>query len=442
MASRNVSLDFKPRPWQQFALNKMSQSRFNALVVHRRGGKTFLSVGDQADKLIHCPYKNPVGLYAAMTYSQAKKIAFQYYKDFFKNFPGFKASEKDLTVEFSRASDVVKFYLAGTENIDSLRGPYADDAILDEYAFQPKSIYDKLIIPMLSDRKGSVKLISSVNGRNDFYNKFQEFKMYMEQGDPNYFALNLNVLETGALPQSEIEIVKKAMSEEAYRQEYLNDFGAGDSSTYYGTYMEKARNEFRITRVPYDMNFPVDVFFDLGMSDMTAIWFRQTVGREFRYINYMQDTGKNIPYWVNELRKTGYTLGRVVIPHDGATREISSGKTRQEAFRDSGLITEIQKRQKIPDRIEATRNHLPKCVFDADLTMKGVNCLENYRKKWDDRNGVYSDKPVHNEYSHGADAFGYSALDERPSVDDMMKRYDALPKIADTDYDIFGAWND
>jgi phage terminase large subunit len=441
MRSKVVSLNFRPRAWQEYALNKMAIARFCAIVMHRRGGKTFFSIGDQADKLIHCPHKNPVGLYAALTYSQAKKIAFQYYKDFFKDFPGFKASEKDLTVEFSRASDIVKIYLAGTENIDSLRGPYADDAILDEYAFQPKSIYDKLILPMLSDRSGSLKLISSVNGRNDFYNKYQEYKQNMINGDKNYFALNLHAYQSGALSQSEIEIMKKAMSDEAFRQEMMNDFGAGDSSTYYGSYMERVRDEGRVTRVPYDPMYAVDVFFDLGMNDSTSVWFRQMVGREFRYINYLEESGRNIPYWVSEIRKLGYSLGKVVLPHDAAQREFSTGKTRQEAFRECGLLTEIQPRQKVEDRIEAVRNHLPKCVFDADNCNRGLICLENYRKKWDDRNGVYTQKPVHNEYSHGADCFGYAALDESPSYDEIqIRRRQTREEVAESSWDVFGGY--
>ena len=36
--------------------------------------------------------------------------------------------------------------------------------------------------------------------------------------------------------------------------------------------------------------------------------------------------------------------------------------------------------------------------------MNGIKALENYKKKWNDRHGCWSSKPLHNFASHGADA--------------------------------------
>jgi hypothetical protein len=30
-----------------------------------------------------------------------------------------------------------------------------------------------------------------------------------------------------------------------------------------------------------------------------------------------------------------------------------------------------------------------------------IDCLDNYRKEWDDRLGVFKDRPRHDEFSHG-----------------------------------------
>jgi hypothetical protein len=49
-------------------------------------------------------------------------------------------------------------------------------------------------------------------------------------------------------------------------------------------------------------------------------------------------------------------------------------------------------------------------VFNEAATLEGVECLRNYRREWDETRGVYSDKPVHDKFSHGADALATFAV--------------------------------
>ena len=55
---------------------------------------------------------------------------------------------------------------------------------------------------------------------------------------------------------------------------------------YYAVEMAEARDEERISNVPYDRNVGVVTAWDLGMDDGTAIWFAQYVGKEVRLIDY------------------------------------------------------------------------------------------------------------------------------------------------------------
>lgn len=435
----SVSIPFVARIWQQFVLNKLT--RFNIWVIHRRGGKTFLLIATIVDELLNEPNKNPQGAYLGITYSSAKKVAWQYVKEFLKDYPDVRFYENELKAVFPRGNDVCTFYLLGSEDPDTLRGMYLDIVGVDERAFMRSSI-DKAILPTVTDRQGKVIYISSVNGRNQFYKDYLRYRKLMDDGDKDFFALSLTAEDTGVLPKEELELIRKNMSDEEYRQEYLNDFSAGDSATFYGSQMEKLYDEGRITSVPYDPMYPVDVFFDLGMNDMCAMWFRQTVGREFRYINFHQNSGEAIPYYVQWMRDAYPKVrwGRVVLPHDAAVREMSTGKTRQETFTAMGVRTEIQPRQGLADGINAARTHLPKCVFDADRCAEGIECLQNYRKKKDDRNDVYMNTPQHDKFSHGADAFRLSALDERPSVEDMRRRIESLPDKAQDEYDVYGGF--
>ncbi|MDO4250879.1 MAG: terminase, partial [Moraxella sp.] len=73
--------------------------------------------------------------------------------------------------------------------------------------------------------------------------------------------------------------------------------------------------------------------------------------------------------------------------------------------------------------IEQVRQVLPKCVFDAIKCDEGIKALESYRKAWDDKNGVWRDKPLHDWTSHASDAFRYFAV------------YQGQPKLA-TDFKV------
>ena len=96
-------------------------------------------------------------------------------------------------------------------------------------------------------------------------------------------------------------------------------------------------------------------------------------------------------------------------PHDLAVRELGTGKSRLEMFRELGMrFTVLEKENDIRDGIEASRMVLGRTWIDRKLT-RLVDCLRNYRKEWDDRLRVYRDKPRHDEYSHGADTFRYLA---------------------------------
>ena len=44
------------------------------------------------------------------------------------------------------------------------------------------------------------------------------------------------------------------------------------------------------------------------------------------------------------------------------------------------------------------------CWIDEELCAKGIRCLDEYTKQWDENNGHYKSEPTHNWASHGADA--------------------------------------
>jgi phage terminase large subunit len=104
----------------------------------------------------------------------------------------------------------------------------------------------------------------------------------------------LSASETGLIPQNELALARRELSEEQYAQEFECSFDAAIVGAYYGKLLADAERENRICGVGYESAAPVWTAWDLGIRDATAIWFAQTVGREVHLIDYYEASGVDL----------------------------------------------------------------------------------------------------------------------------------------------------
>lgn len=165
---------------------------------------------------------------------------------------------------------------------------------------------------------------------------------------------------------------------------------------------------------------PIDTYWDLGVSDSTTIWFIRQVGDEFHIVDYYENSGERLNHYIKVLKDKGYKYAKHVAPHDIDNRQLGAdrAKTLRELARDGyeidGQIYRLNfdvvpRTSNVNEDIEKVRQILPKCAFDAIKYEQGIKALESYRKEWNDKMGVWRDKPLHDWASHGADAFRYFA---------------------------------
>ena len=441
---KKIGTGYIPRDWQADA--HMRTLRHNVLVFHRRGGKTVFAVNHLNNAAIHfdrmCPLTgkpliNPQYAYVATTRAQVENISWQYFKDYLKNIPGVKFNEAKLRVTFPHPRGICKIYLFGAENFDAMRGLYFDGYILDEYADMHPDVRDKVLLPTLSDRKGWEVIIGTPKGEN----AFKDIYDYALDHPDEWYTTLVNAEESGILPAEELKMLKETMSDEAYRQEYLCDFNAAPSGKYYQSYIDDARREGRITGVPYDSHVPVVTYWDLGFNDSTSIWFVQEIGREIHVIDYLEEHGKGLEYYVEEIYKKPYRYASHKLPHDAEQHELSTGRTRTEFLREHGLedIEILPRSKNVAEDIHSVRQMLPKCWFDRVKCAHGIKALSAYERKWDAKLKVYHNTPLHNWASHGADGFRYFAVDYAPGFGSgRAQRTMHLPRTAVGDYDILG----
>ena len=98
-----------------------------------------------------------------------------------------------------------------------------------------------------------------------------------------------------------------------------------------------------------------------------------------------------------------------------------TGKARIDTALEHGITFKVAPKLTPDDGIDAVRNLLPKCWFDAAHCQRGIDALRQYRKEWDQAGGVFRDSAVHDWTSHPADAFRYGAVTE-PQAKNIMGR--------------------
>ncbi len=184
---------------------------------------------------------------------------------------------------------------------------------------------------------------------------------------------------------------------------------------YYEKELGITRQQNRVWRFPFDPRLPVNTHWDLwwaGWWDETAIWFYQILGKEVRCIDYWEWSG----YWLTEIAmsivNTKYSnYDTHYLPHDAEVTEYSTGVARIQTARQylKGKV-EVVPKLSISDGINAVRDMFPNVFFNEETTTTGLTRLAGYRREYDEKNGIFRDKPKHDINSNWSDAFRYLAV--------------------------------
>ena len=174
----------------------------------------------------------------------------------------------------------------------------------------------------------------------------------------------------------------------------------------YSAEVEKAYENGQVRNVPYDPALPVHTVWDLGWNDSMSIILVQKSASELRVIDYIEDSHRTLAWYVAELGKLGYVYGDDWLPHDGNQKDYRTGKSAHEILRALGRRTKHIPLHKVNDGIRMARMAFPRVYFDKDRASKLIESLKRYRRQINPATGEPGE-PVHDEYSHGADAFRY-----------------------------------
>ena len=400
MAEREIVIPYAPREPQLQIHQAVDENRFVVVVAHRRMGKTVSAINQLIKSAIECKRERPRYAYIAPTYSQAKRVAFDYLTHYTRPL-GAEANISELRVDFWDR----RIQLYGSENPDSLRGQYFDGVILDEIGDQNPKIWNEIIRPALADRQGWDMFIGTPKGQNHFKDLRDR-----AESEPGWKLLEFKASQTGIVNQDELNAAKREMGEEKCEQEFECSFSAAVEGSYYGKLVNELEGKGQVCKIERDDLCKTYVAWDLGMGDSTSLWVAQTVGQEVRLMDYIENHGQGLDWYVRELTNRGWHKAPQLLPHDVQVRELGTGRSRLEVLQEAGLDCTVVPRLGVDDGIQAVRRLLPRCWFNVPATKQGLDCIRNYRREFDEKRQVFYDKPLHDWSSHGADAFRYLAV--------------------------------
>ena len=404
MAENKVSLIYEPR--EPFLPLHNRAKRWACIVAHRRAGKTVAAANDLILGCLECRKPRPQYAYIAPFRDQAKRVAWDYLKHYSEPFWAGKPNESELTIPMPNGGRLMVF---GADNADALRGIYLDGAFLDEFGDFKPSVWGNVIRPSLSDRAGWTVFGGTPKGRNEFWEVREQARKHPE----DWFLLELRASESGILPQSELDLVRKQLTPDQYSQEYECDFAAALPGAYFGREMVQAERQGRIREVAYDEAVPVHTAWDIGFRDDTAIWWYQVVRGEIHVIDYHASSGQDIGFYVKQIADRPYTYGKHWLPHDAKAKTLASGGKSIVEQLGQGLDwkkLEIVPNLEVQDGIQAARKALGITWFDEHRCYEGLEALRQYQREYDEDKKAFKEKPRHDWTSHPADAFRMLAV--------------------------------
>jgi hypothetical protein len=199
--------------------------------------------------------------------------------------------------------------------------------------------------------------------------------------------------------------------------------GFGVEGAYFKDNLNKAEADGRLVSNLYDPMLPVHTWCDLGIRDDFSIGYFQVAHKQWRVIDYDEFNGESIGEAINRMRAKGYTYGDHFAPHDIEVRELGTGVTRKETAQNLGVYYNKVANLGIQEGIDALRMRFSTLWFDRDKTALLIRRLKRYHKEWDEKRGVFKNKPYHDDNSHGADMMRYWAVTphHEPDIEQALR---------------------
>ena len=235
-------LDVQLHPAQLEIFN--STARFKVVSAGRRFGKSRLAAWILIIKALQSESKDV--FYIGPTFQQAKDIMWNMLKELLHGTDLIETThENTATMKLHNGR---RISLKGSDRPDTLRGVGLAYVVLDEYASMKVEVWEQIIRPTLSDVKGGALFIGTPAGKNHFYDLFLE-----AEKDEDWEAFQYTSTDNPLIDPKEVEVAKRTMSTQAFRQEFEASFVSFTGGIFKNEWIKYDENE------PEEGNFVIAV---------------------------------------------------------------------------------------------------------------------------------------------------------------------------------------
>lgn len=178
--------------------------------------------------------------------------------------------------------------------------------------------------------------------------------------------------------------------------------------------IQSAQDGKRIREVPHDPTLKTHVVWDLGFNDAMSLILCQRVSSELRVVHYIEGTHRTLSDYVAELKDLRLDGERInwgsdFLPHDGFAKRHQTGKSDEQVLQVLGRTVVKVPNMEVEQGIKRAREVFGRVYFHQERAARLVECLKRYRRHINQQTNEPG-APLHDEYSHGADAFRYLAI--------------------------------
>lgn len=322
-----------------------------------------------------------------------------------------------------RGANGTEFLFAGlsdmtAESIKSFEG--VDIVWCEEAQAISKRSWD-ILIPTI--RKDGSEIWLSMNPELDTDESWVRF---VENPPPSTALMQVNYSDNPWFPEvleSERQHAQRTMPKADYENIWEGKCRPAVSGAIYAEEVATMFEAGRVCDVAYDPAMKVHVIWDLGWNDAMSLILVQRHLSTLRVIEYLEDSRRTLDWWSAELRNRRYNWGALWLPHDGAHGDFKTGKSAQDIMRELGWDVNVIPQQPVETGIRMARMALERTYIDKAKAVRLVECLKRYRRGIPVTTGE-AGKPLHDEWSHGADAYRYTA-----TVAEQLGNYGQAPAL-------------
>lgn len=243
------------------------------------------------------------------------------------------------------------------------------------------------------------------------------YEMFVTNPPPDCVSVLMNYSDNPWFPpvlEAERAHAQATMKPEDYGHVWEGKCKPAVEGAIYFDAMSASTSAGRIREVPHDGTLKTHIVFDLGMADNMTIILVQKVASEIRIVHYIEGNQRILADYNAELR--GLRLddqpinwGTCYLPHDGFHKRHQTGKDDAEIMRGFGWTVDDVPNIAVNTGIDRAREIFPRVYFHKDRAERLIECLKRYRWNINEKTGQ-GITPLHDQFSHGADAFRYLAL--------------------------------